>query len=98
MFQVLLRDQWADAVVWPLVQKDPISVLIFIVFYCVVVLALMNLRFQWNNVTGVVVECAMEASTVCGELYQKEQDAAIFKGRVVGVVYQQMNDPCPGSC
>ena len=43
-------------------------------------------------------ECAMEASTVCGELYQKEQDAAIFKGRVVGVVYQQMNDPCPGSC
>lgn len=21
MFQVLLRDQWADAVVWPLVQK-----------------------------------------------------------------------------
>lgn len=42
MFQVLLRDQWADAVVWPLVQKDPISVLIFIVFYCVVVLALMN--------------------------------------------------------
>lgn len=68
MFQVLLRDQWADAVVWPLVQKDPISVLIFIVFYCVVVLALMN------NVTGVVVECAMEASTVCGELYQKEQD------------------------
>lgn len=68
MFQVLLRDQWADAVVWPLVQKDPMSVLIFIVFYCVVVLALMN------NVTGVVVECAMEASTVCGELYQKEQD------------------------
>lgn len=68
MFQVLLRDQWADAIVWPLVQKDPISVLIFIFFYCIVVLALMN------NVTGVVVECAMEASTVCGELYQKEQD------------------------
>lgn len=67
MFQVLLRDQWADAVVWPLVQKDPISVLIFIVFYCVVVLALMN------NVTGVVVECAMEASTVC-EAVPKEQD------------------------
>lgn len=21
MFQVLLRDQWADAIVWPLVQK-----------------------------------------------------------------------------
>jgi len=68
MFQLLLRDAWADSIVWPMVEKDPIVVLIFIVFYCVVVLALMN------NVTGVVVECAMEASTVCGDLYQKEQD------------------------
>jgi len=68
MFQVLLRDKWADSIVWPMVQNDPIVMLIFAVFYCVVVLALMN------NVTGVVVECAMEASTLCGELYQKEQD------------------------
>jgi len=68
MFQVLLRDKWADSIVWPMVERDPIVVIIFAIFYCVVVLALMN------NVTGVVVECAMEASTLCGDLYQKEQD------------------------
>ncbi|CAE7188864.1 unnamed protein product [Symbiodinium necroappetens] len=74
MFQVLLRDKWADSIVWPMVQNDPIVMLIFAVFYCVVVLALMN------NVTGVVVECAMEASTLCGELYQKEQGPSLYSG------------------
>lgn len=27
MFQVLLRDQWADAVVWPLVEQDTTAIL-----------------------------------------------------------------------
>ncbi|CAJ1442655.1 unnamed protein product, partial [Effrenium voratum] len=57
MFQLLLRDAWADSIVWPMVEKDPIVVLIFIVFYCVVVLALMN------NVTGVVVVLSSDPKT-----------------------------------
>ena len=40
---------------------------------------------------GVVVdwsfqECAMEASTVCGELYQKEQDLPLGSARVTKVI------------
>eukprot|EP00439_Symbiodinium_sp_Y106_P021111 s6475_g2.t1 len=65
--------------------------LIFAVFYCVVVLALMTLGQKafpcgrpLNNVTGVVVECAMEASTLCGELYQKEQE----RGRSTGGMWR----------
>eukprot|EP00930_Biecheleria_cincta_P014292 TRINITY_DN12364_c0_g1_i1.p1 TRINITY_DN12364_c0_g1~~TRINITY_DN12364_c0_g1_i1.p1 ORF type:complete len:609 (+),score=138.12 TRINITY_DN12364_c0_g1_i1:48-1874(+) len=67
LVQLLFRDRWGDALLWPLIEKSPSLLFVFIPFYCLGSLALMN------SVTGVVVECTLSSSKANEELEAKER-------------------------
>lgn len=56
LFQVLTRDTWAERVVQPLMDRNVGIVAIFILFFCVASLALLN------TIVGAVVESTLRSS------------------------------------
>lgn len=68
LFQVATRDKWADSLVWPIVERRPGLMVLFLLFFIVAGMALMN------AIVGVVVECTLTASKANDELSKKDRE------------------------
>jgi len=67
LFQVLTRDKWSSSLVWPLVEGSAGLVIIFILFLCIAMLALLN------TIIGVVVESTLRSARENEEKVAKEK-------------------------
>mmetsp|Transcript_10285 Transcript_10285/g.24719 ORF Transcript_10285/g.24719 Transcript_10285/m.24719 type:complete len:594 (+) Transcript_10285:67-1848(+) len=68
LFQVITRDKWSDSLVWPLVQRNPSLMVVFICFLTVASLSLMN------SVIGVVVESTLSSARATADREKKEKE------------------------
>ncbi|CAJ1363356.1 unnamed protein product, partial [Effrenium voratum] len=68
LFQVVTRDKWSDSLVWPLVESNPELMVVFIAFFTVASLSLMN------SIVGVVVESTLASARATADREQKEKE------------------------
>lgn len=68
LFQVVTRDKWSDALVWPLVESNPELMVVFIAFFTIASLSLMN------SIVGVVVESTLASARANADREQKERE------------------------
>jgi len=76
MFQVLTGDRWSDSLVLPLIRENPALLIIFVLFWCAAVLAVLNTSI------GIVVETGLARARVNEEKQakdKKQRDAVIME-------------------
>lgn len=70
LFQVATRDSWITAMVAPLIETEPLLLIIFGFYFCIGSLALMN------AIIGVVVECTLSAARASTEKEEEDKKRA----------------------
>ncbi|CAE7276410.1 CACNA1D [Symbiodinium sp. CCMP2456] len=70
LFQVATRDSWISAMVAPLIETEPLLLIIFGFYFCIGSLALMN------AIIGVVVECTLSAARASTEKEDEDKKRA----------------------
>ncbi|CAE7025495.1 unnamed protein product [Symbiodinium natans] len=70
LFQVATRDSWVSALVAPLIETEPLLLIIFGFYFCIGSLALMN------AIIGVVVECTLSAARASTEKEEEDKKRA----------------------
>lgn len=68
LFQVVTRDKWSDSLVWPLVERNPELMVVFLGFFTIASLSLMN------AIIGVVVESTLASARANADREQKERE------------------------
>ena len=68
LFQVVTRDKWSDSLVWPLVESNPELMAVFLAFFTIASLSLMN------SIVGVVVESTLASARANADREQKERE------------------------
>jgi len=70
LFQVATRDSWISAMVAPLIETEPLLLIIFGFYFCIGSLALIN------AIIGVVVECTLSAARASTEKEDEDKKRA----------------------
>lgn len=64
----MTRDKWSDSLVWPLVESNPELMAVFLAFFTIASLSLMN------SIVGVVVESTLASARANADREQKERE------------------------